>query len=261
MTEVLSIIWAAPREVSAYEKRLIATAARAADTQILRVSMAALARELAPSTFHGPVVVVVGSSKDAAYFDIGFEAEQVRWAKGGGEDIRGKIGPKQKQWLCSNFKVEIGGLPCQRIATVDSFTWKCAVAADMLGVFCENTKHPAKVTVPDLKLSISYADQPLSGQSGKASPSNTIMVVPRGVVNPHETISGSITSPGCSGHGCQDVRAITRCTSARTTSGPASSPSGPAITVQSGISARSAIARSSWSSGLSCVFIRPRRPS
>ncbi len=99
-----------------------------------------------------------GASKDAAYFDIEFEAEQVRWAKGGGEDIRGKIGPKQKQWLCSNFKVEIGGLPCQRVSTVDSFTWKCAVAADMLGVFVENTKHPAKVTVPDIKLSISYAD-------------------------------------------------------------------------------------------------------
>jgi len=99
-----------------------------------------------------------GSSKDAAYFDIGFEAEQVRWAKGGGEDIRGKIGPKQKQWLCSNFRVEIGGLPCDRISTVDSFTWKCALATDMLGIFVENTKHPAKVTVPDLKLGISYAD-------------------------------------------------------------------------------------------------------
>jgi hypothetical protein len=108
-----------------------------------------------------------GSSKDAAYFDIGFEAEQVRWAKGGGEDIRGKIGPKQKQWLCSNFKVEIGGLPCQRVATVDSFTWKCAVAADMLGVFVENTKHPAKVTVPDLKLGISYADHDVWAQAAK----------------------------------------------------------------------------------------------
>lgn len=108
-----------------------------------------------------------GSSKDAAYFDIGFEAEQVRWAKGGGEDIRGKIGPKQKQWLCSNFKVEIGGLPCQRVATIDSFTWKCAVASDMLGVFCENTKHPAKVTVPDLKLSISYADHDAWSQAAK----------------------------------------------------------------------------------------------
>lgn len=99
-----------------------------------------------------------GSSKDSAYFDIGFESEQVRWAKGGGEDIRGKIGPKQKAWLCSNFRVEIGALPCNRVATVDSFTWKCAVAADMIGIHREPTKHPAKVTVPDIKLGISYAD-------------------------------------------------------------------------------------------------------
>jgi hypothetical protein len=35
-----------------------------------------------------------GSSKDAAYFDVGFECERVRWAKGGGEDIRAKIGPQ-----------------------------------------------------------------------------------------------------------------------------------------------------------------------
>ena len=99
-----------------------------------------------------------GDSKDAAYFDVEFEAEQVRWAKGGGEVIKGKIGPKQKSWLCSNFRVEIGNLPCNRVASVDSFTWKCAVAADMVGIFRENTKHPAKVTVPDIKLAISYAD-------------------------------------------------------------------------------------------------------
>lgn len=99
-----------------------------------------------------------GSSKDAAYFDIEFDAEQVRWAKAGGEDIRSAIGPKQKAWLCSNFRVEIGNLPCQRVASVDSFTWKCSVAQDQVGIFREPTKHPAKVTVPDIKLSISQAD-------------------------------------------------------------------------------------------------------
>lgn len=124
-------------------------------------------------TFMGALITGVtvpkldGSSKDAAYFDVEFECEQVRWAKGGGEDIRGKVGPTQKMWLCSNFKVEIGGLPCQRVATVDSFTWKCAVAADMLGVFRENTKHPAKVTVPDIKLGISYADHDAWSQAAK----------------------------------------------------------------------------------------------
>ena len=99
-----------------------------------------------------------GSSKDAAYFDVEFDCEQVRWAKGDGKDLSAKLAPKQKAWLCSNFKAEVGKLPCDRVATVDSFTWKCAVAADQVGIFREPTKHPAKVTVPDLKFGISSAD-------------------------------------------------------------------------------------------------------
>lgn len=99
-----------------------------------------------------------GASKEAAYFDVEFDAESVRWHKGGGEDIRAAIGAKQKAWLCSMFRVEIGGLPCDRVATVDSFTWKCSVAPDQVGIFREPTKHPAKVTVPDIKLGISMAD-------------------------------------------------------------------------------------------------------
>src|SRR5215510_13976148 len=59
------------------------------------------------------------SSKDVAYFDIEFEPEKVRWSKGGGEDIRGKLGPRPKDWHCSNFRVEIGSLPCSHVATVD----------------------------------------------------------------------------------------------------------------------------------------------
>lgn len=108
-----------------------------------------------------------GSSKDAAYFDVEFEAEQVRWSKGDQSDIRGKIGPKQKAWLCSNFRVEIGALPCSRVASVDSFTWKCSVAADQIGIFREPTKHPAKVTVPEIKLSISHADHDAWAQAAK----------------------------------------------------------------------------------------------
>ena len=100
-----------------------------------------------------------GDAKEAAYFDVEFEAEQVRWSKGGGEKVNtSKVGPVQKAWLCSNFRVEIGSLPCNRVASVDSFTWKQAVVGDMIGIFREFTKHPAKVTVPDIKLSISMAD-------------------------------------------------------------------------------------------------------
>ena len=31
---------------------------------------------------------------------------------------------KQKQWLCSNFRLRIGKLPCTRVSKVDSFTIK-----------------------------------------------------------------------------------------------------------------------------------------
>lgn len=90
-----------------------------------------------------------GSSKDSGYFDIEFEAEQVRSSTGGGEDIRSNVGVKQKPWLSSNFRVEMGGLPCNRVELVDSFT---------IGITREPTKHAAKVTVPDIKFSISMAD-------------------------------------------------------------------------------------------------------
>jgi len=99
-----------------------------------------------------------GASKEQIYLDVEFDAEQVRWAKGDGSDIRGKYGTVPKAWLSANFRFEMGSLPCSRVATVDAFTWKQAVAQDQIGIFREPTKHPAKVTVPDVKISVSMAD-------------------------------------------------------------------------------------------------------
>jgi len=98
------------------------------------------------------------AGKDALHLDVEFEAEQVRWAKANGENIQGTYGVKQKAWLTSNFLVKIGSLPCERVSTVDSFTWKQSIAPDPIGIHREPTKHPAKVTVPEIKLSISMAD-------------------------------------------------------------------------------------------------------
>jgi hypothetical protein len=108
-----------------------------------------------------------GASKDAMYLDVEWEAEQVRWAKGDGSDIRGQYGTKQKAWLAANFRFEMGGLPCARVSSLDAFTWKCAVAADQIGIFREPTKHPAKVTIPDLKVSVSMADYDAWAQAAK----------------------------------------------------------------------------------------------
>lgn len=99
-----------------------------------------------------------GSSKESGFLDIAFQAEQVRWALAPGEDISHVVARPGKAWVTSNFKLSLGNLPCARVAAVDAFTWRCEPAADSVGVLREPTTHPAKVTVPDIRLTISAAD-------------------------------------------------------------------------------------------------------
>jgi T4-like virus tail tube protein gp19 len=99
-----------------------------------------------------------GDSKDACYFDVEFEPERVKWSKGGGKVIGSKMGTKQKQWTCNNYKIEVGKLPTMNVTSIDSFTWKCSISPDPVGWNNQPTKHPAKVITPDLKLAISYQD-------------------------------------------------------------------------------------------------------
>ena len=71
-----------------------------------------------------------------------FAARQVRW--GEGDTASAQPPGKAKEWLRSNFRVEIGGLPCDRVMRVDAFTWTCAP--------------DGAITVPDVRLVISRAD-------------------------------------------------------------------------------------------------------
>ena len=99
-----------------------------------------------------------GGSKEPAYMTVKMDPEKIRYEKRSGEKIQGNIGSAQKKWLASNWRFELGALPCSRVAKIDSFTWKQSVVKDEVGMFREPTKHPAKVEVPNLKLTISMAD-------------------------------------------------------------------------------------------------------
>jgi hypothetical protein len=79
----------------------------------------------------------------------------VRWAKGDNSVIRRPIAAAQKAWLCSNFRFEMGGLPCSRVATIHSFTWRCAVLREPIGRL---NRRPARVTVPNITIEVSMAD-------------------------------------------------------------------------------------------------------
>ena len=99
-----------------------------------------------------------GSSKEPAYMTIKFDPQKIRYEKRSGEKLSGKLAANQKKWLCSNWRFELGKLPCAKAAKIDSFTWKQSVIKDEVGAFREPTKHPAKVEVPNLKVTISMAD-------------------------------------------------------------------------------------------------------
>jgi hypothetical protein len=105
------------------------------------------------------------ASKESGAFDIEFAPARVRWAKGDGSDIRHAHGGKQQPWVCANFRFSLGTLPCARVASIESFTWRCAPALDA----GPGAPAPAvAVTVPDLRISISLADYDAWAQAAHA---------------------------------------------------------------------------------------------
>ena len=94
------------------------------------------------------------ATREPGAFEIEFAPEQVRLARGDGSDIRNAGGARQQPWLCSNFRFELGSLPCARVASIESFTWLCTPAATPI---FQPAPAPT-ITVPDLRLSISAAD-------------------------------------------------------------------------------------------------------
>jgi hypothetical protein len=99
-------------------------------------------------------------NKEAAYFTIKFNPEEITYADGDDADIKGDMNFKQKKWLCSNFKFTLSGLEdsCKRVNKIDSFTVKQSVTEDACGEFRIPTKHPAKLVIPNLKITFSAAD-------------------------------------------------------------------------------------------------------
>ena len=96
-----------------------------------------------------------GSSKDPAYMTVKLAPEKMISGPGTGQTIKGEGADRRKQWLCSNFRIEVGDFPCDLVSKIDSFTWKQAVTKDEVGQFREPALHPTKVEIPNIKLTIS----------------------------------------------------------------------------------------------------------
>ena len=58
--------------------------------------------------------------------------------------------PAQKQFLPSNFRLEIDGLDCTKVSKIDSFTVKQPIQTDDIGDKRDYKKEPGKLEFPNL---------------------------------------------------------------------------------------------------------------
>ena len=94
-----------------------------------------------------------GSSKETAYLDVVITPTLTRLKPG---KPKSTVGPKQKSWLCSNFRLRLGDLPGGRVSKIDAFTIKQGVSEPGDGL--TRTIEPTKLEYPNLSITLSEAD-------------------------------------------------------------------------------------------------------
>ncbi len=94
-----------------------------------------------------------GDDKNPLYFTVKFVPTTIRYEKGSGK-LQGDENLNSKKWLCSNFRVEIDGLPCERVHSFEGAKWTQKTVKDEVGLFREPRKEPASLEVANIKLQI-----------------------------------------------------------------------------------------------------------
>lgn len=120
------------------------------------------------------------ASKEAAFFTVRVASEAVRLGKGGGSVPSTLAAKAPKAWLASNFRLEIPGLDCTRVRTIDAIHVRTAVVRD------EGRVEPGAVNVSDLVVALadlsaeSWYDWArvflVEGASGDAQEKNGVLI-------------------------------------------------------------------------------------
>ena len=96
------------------------------------------------------------ASKAPAQLTVKLVPEEITRKKGGGAAGQ-KVGAKQKQWLASNFRLELDGLETKTVSKIDAFTVKQTVAADGVGDVRISRREPGKLEFPNLRVTFGQA--------------------------------------------------------------------------------------------------------
>lgn len=95
------------------------------------------------------------AGKAAGSLTVTLASEYVRDKAGSGKL---PTSAKGKRWMPSNFRLELGDLPVQRVSRIESFTVGAKVEENAAGELRDYEKQPARLVFPDLKITLSQAD-------------------------------------------------------------------------------------------------------
>jgi hypothetical protein len=94
------------------------------------------------------------SSKDQCLLTVRCTPEYTRRHKSAKGEITKFSKGVQKKWLASNFRFEMGSLPCNYVSRIEPFTVKQSVQSDQIGERRDYLKEPSKVDFPNLVVTL-----------------------------------------------------------------------------------------------------------
>ena len=97
------------------------------------------------------------SSKDVAFMTLKLAPDQTVDKPASGK-LSSAPKQQQKQWLPSNFRLDIKGLPTGRVNKIDAITIKQAIVTDEIGERRDPLKEPGKLEFPNLVFTLSEVD-------------------------------------------------------------------------------------------------------
>src|SRR5262245_3107276 len=95
-----------------------------------------------------------GASKDPCYMTLKFAPEVTRTKKATGNATLPPDTTARQSWLPSNFRLEIPGVDCTKVSSIDSFTVKHSVAADGIGDARLPLPEPGRIEFPNLAITL-----------------------------------------------------------------------------------------------------------
>lgn len=98
-----------------------------------------------------------GSAKDPAYLKIKISPETIQYKPADGSKLK-EPAKKQKQFLPSNFRFDLGSLPTTKVRKIDSFTIKQKVVENPVGELREIQREPGALEYPNLAVYVSAQD-------------------------------------------------------------------------------------------------------